>query len=111
MLRRELIRHQMLSHVLWCNFVHVNCPSDTITYAFTGSCRVLLSIFPKNTTAPAAREAAAERSSHIRLEEHPECEKKRGSLGGVTTNEMIGRRGAKINGAIHRNSLFFRFGH
>ena len=23
------------------NFVHVNCPSDTITYAFLGSCRVL----------------------------------------------------------------------
>ena len=41
----ELIQHQMLSHVLWCNFVHVNCPSDTITYAFTRSCRVLLSIF------------------------------------------------------------------
>ena len=40
-----LIQHQMLSHVLWCNFTHVNCPSDTITYAFTGSCRVLFSIF------------------------------------------------------------------
>ena len=39
-----LIQHQMLSHVLWCNFIHVNCPSDIITYAFTGSCRVLLSI-------------------------------------------------------------------
>ena len=37
-----LIQHQMLSHVLWCNFVHVNCLSGTITYAFTSSCRVLL---------------------------------------------------------------------
>ena len=40
----ELIQHQMLSHVLWCNVVHVNCPSDTFTFAFTSSCRVLLSI-------------------------------------------------------------------
>ena len=40
-----LVQHQMLSHVLWCNFIHVDCPSNTITYAFTGSCRVLLSIF------------------------------------------------------------------
>ena len=40
-----LIQHQMLSHLLRCSFVHVNCPSDTITYAFTGSCRVLLTIF------------------------------------------------------------------
>ena len=27
------------------NFVHVNCPSVPTTYAFTGSCRVLLSFF------------------------------------------------------------------
>ena len=40
-----LTQHQMLSHVLWCNIIHVTCPTDTITYAFTGSCRVLLSIF------------------------------------------------------------------
>ena len=40
-----LIQHLMLSHVLWCNYIHVNCPTDTITYAFTGSCRVLLIIF------------------------------------------------------------------
>ena len=40
-----LIQHQMLSHVLWSNFTHVDCPSNFITYAFTWSCRVLLSIF------------------------------------------------------------------
>ena len=35
----------MLTHVLWCNVIRVNCPSNTTTHAFTGSWRVLLSIF------------------------------------------------------------------
>ena len=40
-----LIQHQMLSHVLWCEFFESDCISTSFTDAFTSSCRVFLCIF------------------------------------------------------------------
>ena len=40
---QRLIQHQMLSHVLWCDFVRANCLSNSFTHAFTSSCRMILS--------------------------------------------------------------------